>query len=297
MKYVITGSLGNISKPLAQQLIKAGHTVTIISSKENKKAEIEALGAKAAIGSLGDVSFLTKTFTGADAVYTMIPPYWTASDWKKYIGDAGKKYADAIKASGVKYVVNLSSVGAHMPDGCGPVSGLYLAEQALNTLTDSVNIKHLRPAYFYSNLYSNIGLIKGHGIIGGNYGANTKLVITHTNDIAVVAAEELLSLSFKGHSVRYIVSDERPVQDVASVLGKAIGKPELPWIDFSDQDSHGGMLGAGLSEEVAKNYVEMGKAIRDGLMFEDYYKNKTGFVLSKTKLEDFAKEFAHAYNV
>jgi len=96
--------------------------------------------------------------------------------------------------------------------------------------------------------------------------------------------------------VRYIVSDERAVQDVASVLGKAIGKPELPWIDFSDQDSFGGMLGAGLSEEIAKNYVEMGKAIREGAMFEDFYKQKTDVALSKIKLEDFAKEFAHAYN-
>ncbi|HTJ51383.1 MAG TPA: NAD(P)H-binding protein [Cyclobacteriaceae bacterium] len=295
MKYVITGSLGNISKPLAQQLLKAGHTVTIISSKETRKAEIEALGAKAAIGSVDDVNFLTKTFTGADAVYTMIPPNFVVTEWKKYIGDSGKKYAEAIKASGVKYVVNLSSVGAHMPVGCGPVSGLYLAEQALNTLTD-VNIKHLRPAYFYHNLYSNIGLIKGHGIIGGNYGAGTKLLVTHPNDIAIIAAEELLSRSFKGHSVRYIVSDERAVQDVASVLGKAIGKPELPWIDFSDQDSFGGMLGAGLSEEIAKNYVEMGKAIREGAMFEDFYKQKTDVALSKIKLEDFAKEFAHAYN-
>ena len=295
MKYVITGSLGNISKPLTQKLVAAGHDVTVISSQESKKATIEALGAKAAIGSVQDQAFLTKTFTGADAVYAMVPPTFAASDWKAYIGNTGKIYAEAIKASGVKNVVHLSSIGAHMAEGCGPVSGIYRVEQVYNTLAD-VNIKHLRPGNFYTNFYSNIGMIKHNGIIGGNYGNNTSIVLVHPADIAEAAAEELLALTFKGHSVRYVVSDERTTSDIAKVLGTAIGKPELPWIDFKDEDSFGGMVGAGLPEEVAKNYVEMGKAVREGKMFEDYYAHKSAVKISKTKLEDFAKEFAVAYN-
>ena len=295
MKYVITGSLGNISKPLTQSLLASGHIVTVISSQESKRAEIEALGAIAAIGSVQDVAFLTKTFTGADAVYTMVPPTFAATDWKKYIGDTGKIYADAIKAAGIKYVVNLSSIGAHMAEGCGPVSGIYRVEQVLNTLTD-VNIIHLRPGNFYTNFYANIGMIKHNNIIGGNYGSNTSIVLVHPKDIAAAASEELTSLSFKGHSIRYVISDERTTTDIAKILGTAIGKLELPWIDFKDEDSLAGMLGAGLPEEIAKNYVEMGKAVREGSMFEDYNAHKASVKISKTKLEDFAKEFAAAYN-
>src|SRR3954471_1191610 len=110
MKYVITGSLGHISKPLSQALIKAGHDVTIITSKQENAVDIEALGAKAAVGSIEDIDFLTKTFTGADAVYTMVPPKWDATDWKGWIGKIGQNYAAAIKAGDVKYVVNLSSI-------------------------------------------------------------------------------------------------------------------------------------------------------------------------------------------
>jgi len=73
MKYVITGSIGNISKPVSTALIKAGHDVTVITSKEGNVAAIEALGAHAAVGSVEDTAFLTKTFEGADAVYTMVP--------------------------------------------------------------------------------------------------------------------------------------------------------------------------------------------------------------------------------
>ena len=74
MNIIVTGSLGSISKPLTSELIKKGHSVTVISSKRQKEKEIEEAGAIAAIGSLEDVEFLTATFAGADAVYTMVPP-------------------------------------------------------------------------------------------------------------------------------------------------------------------------------------------------------------------------------
>ena len=294
MKYVVLGSLGNISKPLAEKLVAAGHKVTVISSKAEKAGQIEALGAKAAIGSVEDVDFLTKTFAGADAVYTMVPPNFGADNWKKYIGGIGENYASAIKASGVKNVVNLSSIGAHMPDGCGPVSGLYFAEKALSGL-DGVNVIHLRAGFFFQNFLGNIGMIKHMGIIGGNYGEETKLPLVHPVDIADAAAEEMLKLSFKGRNIRYVVSDEKTTNQVAAILGKAIGKPDLPWIDFKDEDTITGLVQAGLSEEIAKNYAEMGAAMRSGEMAAEYNLNKPT-VFGKTKLEAFAPVFAAIYS-
>lgn len=295
MKYVITGGAGNISLPLAETLLGAGHQVTVISRNPENLKVLTDKGAKAAIGSVEDVAFLQTAFAGADAVYTMVPPAFHAHDWKQYIGEIGKNYAAAIKKNGIKHVVNLSSVGAHMPEGCGPVSGLYFAEQALNSLTD-VAIKHLRPGYFYYNFFGNVPLIKHMGIIGSNFRCTdaNKLVMVHPNDIAAVAAEELTGLNFKGHSVRYIAGDERTTADIAKVLGAAINKPQLPWVAFSNEQALEGMLGGGLPEEVANNYVEMGAAINSGKMMEDYQKNRMAD-FAPTKLETFATEFAAAY--
>jgi uncharacterized protein YbjT (DUF2867 family) len=242
-----------------------------------------------------DVAFLSNVFAGADAVYTMVPPKHNPVDWKKYIGSVGENYAKAIAANHIRYVVNLSSVGADLPDGCGPVSGIHRVETALNTLKD-VNIIHLRPAYFYQNLLANIGLIKSAGIIGSNFSAadNTFPIVDPT-DIASVAADELVKLSFTGHSVKYIASDIVSTQQIASALGNAIGKPELPWIEFTDEQALGGMLQAGLPAEVANNYVEMGAALRNGTMLSDYRKH-TPPVTGKIKLPDFATSFAAAFN-
>lgn len=292
MKYIITGSLGHISKPLSEKLIANGHDVTIITSKERNIAAIEELGAKAAVGSVEDLQFLTNAFKGTDAAYTMVPPNFNPTDWKAWIGSIGANYATAIRDTGVKYVVNLSSIGAHMPEGCGPVSGLYRVEAALNAL-ENVNIKHLRPAYFYHNLFAQMGMIKHAGFMGGNFG-DTAFPIVHPADIAAAAAEELLNLSFTGHTVRYIAGAETTGAEIASTIGAAINKPDLHWVVFTDGQNIEGAIQGGLNEEVAKNYTEMGKAMRTGEMCEDFNKNKPAF--SNIKLQDFAAEFAQAFN-
>jgi len=293
MKYVITGSIGHISKPIVQALVKAGQDVTVITSSNERTGEIEALGAKAKVGSVEDVNFLKEAFKGADAVYTMVPPKNATSGWKKHIASVGANYAAAIKDAGVKYVVNLSSIGAHLPAGCGPVSGLHGVEQALNSL-EGVNVLHLRPGFFFYNFYALTGMIKHAGIAGGNYGEGTKIILADTNDIADIASDALLNLKFSGKSTKYIASDERTTDEVASVLGKAIDRPDLKWIPFTDEQNVDGMVQAGLPRELAENYTEMGAAMRSGIMFEDYY-NTSQRPVGRVKLEDFAKQFSYAF--
>ena len=290
MKITVLGSLGNISKPLAEKLIAAGHQVTIVSNNAEKAAAIEAIGGIPAIGSVEDVEFLTGAFSGADAVYTMVPPNFITTEWKKYIADTGRGYAEAIEKAGVKNVVNLSSIGAHLPDGVGPVSGIHFVELALNEL-EGVNVLNLRPAFFYTNFYHSVDMIKNVGIIGGNYPANANLVMVDPRDIAETAAKELDELKFEGKSHLYIVSSEHTSAEVANIIGNAIGKPGLPWVEFKDEDVVNAMTGTGASLDVARNYAQMGDATRTGKMFEDYYTSKN-VVKGKISFEDFAKELA-----
>ncbi|TWR29323.1 NAD-dependent dehydratase [Mucilaginibacter pallidiroseus] len=293
MKILVTGSLGHISKPLATTLVAANHNVTVISSSEDKVAAIEAIGATPAIGSVTDIKFLTEAFTGANALYIMIPNDITSPDYRKYIAGIGSNYAEAIKASGVKKVVLLSSIGAHIDGGTGPISGIHDVEQIFATL-DGVDIKMLRPAFFYTNFLGNIDMVKHQGFLGGNYGPESNIVMTHPNDIAEIAAFELQQ-NFTGKTIRYIASDERTLADVAAVLGAAIGKPDLKWVEFTNEQSLDGLLQAGLPNEFARSYTEMGTAIKKQILWADYLQHKPA-TLGQTKLEDFAKEFAAAYN-
>ncbi len=293
MKIIITGSLGNISRPLSITLAANRHNVTVISSDNKKAEQIKGIGATPAIGSVSDEAFLTATFTGADVVYLMIPTDFSAPDIKANIASVGEHYANAVKAAGVKKVVMLSSLGAHLAEGTGPIAGIHRVEETLKKV-EGIDLLILRPSYFYNNFYADIAMIKNAGLIGSNIGADQELVIVDPEDIAAVAAENI-EKGFTGTSVIYVASDKRKLSEVASEIGKAIGKPELPWVKFTDEQAYDGMRGAGMPEDISRNYVEMGAAMRTGIMWGDYEANGSP-IIGKTKLEDFAKKFAGAYN-
>lgn len=294
MKYVITGGAGHISSPLTEKLLQAGHQVTVVGRSAEKLQPLVSKGATAAIGSVEDAAFIKSAFEGADAVYAMIPPNFAADNFRHYQNTVARNYVDAIVSNNVKHVVVLSSIGAHMGNGAGPVDGLADFEDLLKKHS-SINAKFLRPSYFMYNLFSMIPLIKGMNIVGGNFaGGDEKLVLVHTSDIADAAAEELLALNFSGFSVRYIAGDEKTGAEIAAALSNAIGKPGIPWVVFSDEQSLEGMKQAGLKETMAEAYTTMGRALREAKMQEDYWKHKP--VLSKIKLDDFVKEFVGAFN-
>lgn len=295
MNYILTGSIGHIGTPLVKQLAAAGHNVNVITSNAGRKAAIEQLGAKAVIGSVADRAFLGQAFAGADAAYLMIPPNFAAGDFPAYQKEVADNYVHALKAGGIRSVVLLSSIGAHLRKGAGPIDGLGYLEEQLEQLP-GLDVKILRPAYFYYNLHSMIGLIKGAGIMGSNFGGTSEpLALVHPGDIAVEAAKHLLNLDFKGTSIQYISSDERQASEIARVLGAAIQKPDLRWVAFSDEEALQGMLQAGLNQSMAEGYMQMGKAFREGKAQEDYKKQKVA-PLGKIKLEDFAKDFAAAFS-
>ena len=295
MKIIVTGSLGHISLPLTKELVQKGHEVIVISSKPEKQKDIEALGATAAIGTMEDAEFLTATFRGADAVYTMIAPgnfFDPNFDLMAECRKLANNYVQAIRQSGVKHVVHLSSIGAHTDKGNGILAFHHNVEQILGTLPPDVSIKFMRPVGFYYNLFAFIQTIKTQGAIISNYGGDIKDLWVSPLDIAAVIAEEM-EKPFDGRTVRYIASDEVSPNEVAGILGKAIGKPDLKWIAIPDDQMLNGMIAAGMNPNIARGLVEM-NASRLTILYEDYYHNRP--VLSKVKMTDFAKEFAAVFN-
>ena len=298
MKITLTGSLGNISKPLAIELVQKGHEVTVISSKAERQQEIEAIGAKAAIGTIEDADFLTATFKGADVVYLMET---TGAhrfmdhnfDLMAAISRIGHNYKQAVEQSGVKHVVHLSSIGAHMEKGNGLLAFHYNVEKTLSELPADVSIKFMRPVGFYYNMLAFIPTIKAQGAIFSNYGGDDKEPWVSPVDIAAVIAAEM-EQPFAGRTIRYIASEELSPNEVAAILGEAIGKPDLKWVAITDEQMLQGMIGMGMNPGIAKGLVEMNAGRRGGVLYEDYNQHRP--ILSKTKLKEYAKEFAAVYN-
>ncbi len=294
MKIILTGSLGHIGKPLTATLVNKGHTVTVISSKPERKRDIEAMGAIAAIGSIEDAGFLTAAFTGADAVYCMLPPpnfLDVKLDLAAACRNLTNNYAQAIQQSGVKRVVHLSSIGAHMEKDSGLILIHRAVEDVLGNLP-GIGITHLRPTAFYYNLYGFIPGIKNTGVMASNYGAEDKISWVSPIDIAAAVAEEIVT-ALVGRKVRYVASEERTGNEVAAILGAAIGKPGLKWIVISNEQMQSGLEAIGMPPLVAAGLVEMNASMHNGELFRDYYQHRP--VMGNVKLADFATEFAAAY--
>jgi len=298
MKIIVTGSLGHISKPLTIELVQKGHEVTVISSNPERQKDIEALGATAAVGTMEDAGFLAAAFAGANIVYVMEALgahrfFDHDLDMNAAISNIVNNYKQAIEQAGVKKVVHLSSIGAHTGKGNGILAFHYHAENILNKLPADVAIKFMRPVGFYYNMFAFIPTIKAQDAIIANYGGDDKEPWVSPLDIAAVIAGEI-EKPFEGRQIHYIASDEVSPNQVAAMLGEAIGKPELQWIVIPDEQLLNGLLTTGMNPNIAKGMVEMNASRRGGVLYEDYARNNPA--LGKVKLTDFAKEFALVFN-
>lgn len=296
MKIVLTGSLGHIGKPLAEELVTKGHSVTVISSNADRQREIETIGATSAIGSLEDVGFLTKTFTGAEIVYLMEPPsnYFDKTiDVYAHRIEIANAYLKAIPLAGVTKVVHLSSIGAHTDHGNGMLRIHYDVENILKKFPNTVSLKEIRPVGFYYNMFAFIPTIKSQGAIIQNYGGDKKEPWVSPLDIASIIADEM-DKPFNGRTIRYIASDEVSPNEAATILGRAIGKPDLKWQVVSDEQFLNALLDIGFNPQVAKGYTEMNASRRTNA-YEDFNLHRPQ-TLGDVKLTDFASEFAIVFN-
>lgn len=292
--YVITGATGNIGGKLAKMLLAAGKRVRVVGRDLDKLEALAQRGAEVCRGSLQDEAFLAETFQGAKAAYVMIPPNHQAENLRAYQNRVGEVIFTVLKNARVKYIVNLSSLGAHRPDKTGPILGLYDQEQRLNWLREA-NLVHLRPTFFMENLLNNIHLIKTKGINGTPLKGDLALPVVATKDIARVASEYLLGLGFKGVLVRELLGQRNiTMTEMTQILGKAIGLDNLQYVQLSYEDAMRSMIEAGFSRDVAQSLLQLYMSINQGIVILG--NKRTNNNTTETPFEEFAETFAAAYS-
>jgi len=291
--YAIIGATGNIGGQTADILLAKGEKIRVIGRSAARLQRFVDEGAEAAVGDLNDSAFVTRAFTGATAVFAMIPPEYAARDFRAYQNEIGANIATAIAASGVGHVVSLSSQGADLPDGTGPIKGLHDQEERLNRL-EGVNILHLRPTYFMENLLMNIPLIDSMGIAGSAVRGDLIFPMIATRDIAAHVAKRLVSRDFAGKQVRDLLGQrDLSLNEAIAVIGRAIGIPDLNYVQFSYEDAAKGLAGMGIGADAARLFIEMSRAMNDGLVLVS--RPRTQQNTTPTSIEEFAGTFAHVY--
>jgi len=264
--YAITGATGNTGSVIATKLLGRGEKVRVIGRDAARLEGFVQKGAEAFVADVTDAAALTQAFSGAKAVYAMIPPNIAApdvSDHQERVSDALVK---AITNAGVGHAVVLSSVGADKPEKTGPVVGLHNLEQKMSGVA-GLRALYIRAGYFMQNILAQIGVIQNFGLLGGPLRADLPVAMIAARDIGDWAAEELLRLSFSGKQARELLGQrDLNYHEVASVIGRAIGKPSLTYSQFAPQLIKMALLQSGMSSSMADLILEMSEALNSGYM-------------------------------
>src|ERR1700741_4643821 len=227
-KDVVLGSSGNTGSIIADFLLAKGQKVRVVGRDLGRLQSFVRRGAEAYSADLSDAAALTSAFSGARAAYLLLPPLNSREEQERQ-SDA---IAVAVKNSGLRYAVHLSSYGAHVPKGTGPVTGLHSSEQKLNGVSD-LNVLHLRPGYFMENNLAAIDMIRGMGMFGHALLPDLKLPLIATRDVGAYAAQRLLDLDFSGRQTHELLGErDLSMTEATAVIARGIGKPDLLYEQF-----------------------------------------------------------------
>jgi uncharacterized protein YbjT (DUF2867 family) len=289
--YVILGASGNTGSIIADSLLSKGEKLRVIGRDVGRLERFVRKGAEAVTANVSDAAALTKALAGADAAYLMLPPATSREDQERQ-SDA---IAKAVKESGLRYAVHLSSYGAHVPEGTGPVAGLHASEQKLNAIS-GLNVLHLRAGFFMENQLAVIGMIHGMGILGTALESDRKLPMIATRDIGDYAAKRLLDLDFSGKPTRELLGErDLSMTDATVVIARGIGKPDLRYQQLSYDQVQQGLTQMGIPPKTGALYIEMYKSVNAGVLAAQEPRSPEN--TTPTSFEAFVRDvFAPAYH-
>ena len=292
--YVITGATGHTGKTATDKLLATGAKVRVIGRDAKRLEQFARQGAEAVVADMTDASALERAFSGARAVYAVMPPNISAADVRAYQEQVTDSLAAAIRNNGIAYAVALSSTGADKTYGTGPVLGVHGLEKKLEAIA-GLNALSLRCGYFMENLLPQIGIIQSLGFMAGPVRADVPLPMIATSDIGAVAAESLAKLDFVGKQTRELLGARHVTYtEAAKIIGTAIGKPDLAYRQVPASVLKPPMMQMGMSSNMVDLLLEMSDALNTGHMKSQEPRSARN--TTATTLETFVAEvFAPAY--
>lgn len=292
--FVVLGASGHTGEVVATNLLARGQKVRVVGRNAEHLKSLGQLGAEVLAADATDAASLTNAFKGAEAAYVLIPPNISANDIRGFQERVSDAISAAVRSSGVKHVVALSSIGADKASGTGPVVGLHNFEQKLNA-ADGINVLHLRAGYFMENTLPQASVIRGLGSVVGPIEPTLKLPMIATRDIGDAAADALFRRDFQGKQTRELQGQrDLDYTEVARVIGNAIGKPSVGYVKAPDDQLRGALQQMGMSANMASLLLEMAGALNSGYM--KALESRSPQNTTPTSFETFVKEeFVPAY--
>jgi len=262
--YLIAGVSGKTGAAAATALLEKGHPVRVLVRSEEKGRPWREKGVEVAVESLDHVAGLTSALTGVNGAYLLVPPDLAAADFmgrgRRFLG----AMSEALGTARVPHVVFLSSIGAQLAKGTGPVVILHEGEKRLSGLRDT-RATFIRAAYFMENIGSLVSVARSQGVLPCLFDPNHRIAMIATADIGRTAAQALLEPPVHNRVIELEALRESSYADAAHILAKLLGRP-VEAVRVPHEGVIPTLVQSGFSEHVAGLFQEMAHALDTGTM-------------------------------
>jgi uncharacterized protein YbjT (DUF2867 family) len=264
--FVVLGASGHTGEVVARTLLSRGQQVRAVGRSAEHLQSLAQSGAEVFPADATNTIALTHALRGADAAFVLLPPNVSTNDVGAFQERVSDAISDAARAAGLKHVVALSSVGADKSSGTGPVVGLHHLEKKLSAI-DGLNALFLRAGYFMENTLPQVGVVRSLGNVVGPIQPTLKLPMIATRDIGAAAADALLRRDFRGKQARELLGQrDLDYTEITKIIGNAIGKPALGYVQAPDQQLRPALEQMGMSANFVGLLLEMAAALNSGFM-------------------------------
>lgn len=262
---VITGASGKTGGWAAEELLDRGQKIRVLARDAGHLRHLTQRGAEPVIGDESDPEFLSRVLKNAEAAYLLIPTDLKTDDLRGHYNRIGDAAVEAITSSGLKKLVFLSSLGAEHESGTGPITGLHDVEEKLDRL-EGVDIVFLRAGFFYENTLAYVDEIKAKQTFSYPADPDSPILMVGARDVGLRAAELLQTRSFFGHSIEELFGDRLSFNDVTGIIAEKLGYPIVNYVRIAGTEAIRSMRERGMSEAMAKSYLELAGAFSKGLI-------------------------------
>jgi uncharacterized protein YbjT (DUF2867 family) len=252
--FAVAGVTGRTGRAVAKELLSRHEKVRVIVRDAARAQAFQSQGAEVAVADLADAESLGRALDGTEGAYLLLPIRFSVPNLAEYQRQVARCFARAVRAVGVPHVVFLSSVGAELSGGTGPIAGLSLVERLLGDLPTTA-ATFIRAAYFMENVASALHTID-RGFVPSFFAPTARVDMIATRDIGTFAAQLLAARAPNGTRVVNLGGPAVTMREVLEAFASALGRPlslrEIP----SPAVAHT-FINSGMPPAIAPLFAEM----------------------------------------
>lgn len=261
--YAIAGVTGRVGAATARAARARQLPIRPIVRRQEQAADWTAPGMRAAVADLGDPAGLMRALQGCSAAMLMVPFDLTSPDPAAAHARIVASVTSAVASAEVPHVVLLSSVGADLPSGTGPIEALSLMERELRQVTPALTA--IRPCHFQEKVGDVLPAVLAGGILPVfAASAQRRFPLVATADVGAAAAE-LLDSAPTGHREIDVLGPAASESDIAALLAEELDSTVRP-VTIPRDGWEQALTDAGFSAPAAAMIAALYAADEDGLL-------------------------------